>query len=75
MFLSELSPIFKELIQQPLAFTGGFCSGILRLNFNEEPLASWLSQQEWATNQHISGGGSRTSSTKGSEGPQSISIE
>ncbi|MGK7937813.1 MAG: hypothetical protein AB4206_18775 [Xenococcaceae cyanobacterium] len=68
MFLSELSPIFKELLQQPLAFTGGFCSGILRLNFNEEPLASWLSKQGWANNQDIS-------TTKGSEGPQSISIE
>ena len=45
MFISELSPIFKELLQQPLAFTGGFFSGVLRLNFQEEPLASWLSKQ------------------------------
>ena len=69
MFLSELSPIFKEFIQQPLAFTGGFFSGMLRLNFNEEPLASWLSKQGFEPyNQNIT-------STNNSEGPQSISIE
>ena len=69
MFLSELSPIFKELIQQPLAFTGGFFSGMLRLKSHEEPLASWLSKQGFDPyNPDIS-------STKNSEGPQSISIE
>ena len=69
MFLSELSPIFKELMQQPLAFTGGFFAGILRLNTDEEPLASWLSKQGFDPyNQNIT-------STNNSEGPQSISIE
>lgn len=69
MFLSELSPIFKELIQQPLAFTGGFFSGVLRLNSHEEPLASWLSKQGFDPyNQNFS-------TTQNSEGPQSISIE
>ncbi len=69
MFLSELSPIFKELIQQPLAFTGGFFSGVLRLNFKEEPLASWLSKEGFDPhNPNISNG-------MKSKGPQSISIE
>ena len=69
MFLSELSPIFKELIQQPLAFTGGFFSGILRLKSNEEPLASWLAKQGFDPyNPNIS-------PTQNNEGPQSISIE
>ena len=69
MFLSELSPIFKELIQQPLAFTGGFFSGVLRLNFREEPLASWLSQQGFSpTDPDIS-------PNFNNKGPQSISIE
>ena len=69
MFLSELSPIFKELVQQPLAFAGGFFSGVLRLDFNEEPLASWLSKQGFDPNNQ------NLSLTKNSQGPQSISIE
>jgi len=32
MFLDELQPVVKELIQQPIAFFGGFASGLLRLN-------------------------------------------
>ena len=69
MFLSELSPIVKELMQQPLAFAGGFFSGILRLKSDEEPLASWLSKQGFDPNNP------HASLTKNSEGPQSISIE
>lgn len=69
MFLSELSPIFKEIIKQPLAFTGGFFSGMLRLNFNEDPLASWLAQQGFEPDQQ------NISTAKNSQGPQSISIE
>ena len=69
MFLSELSPIFKELIHQPLAFTGGFFSGLLRLKSDEEPLASWLSKQGFDPNNPNIG------LAKNSEGPQSISIE
>lgn len=45
MFFSELSPVFQELLKQPIAFSGGFCSGLLKLKLNEEPLASWLSKQ------------------------------
>jgi hypothetical protein len=45
MFISELLPIFKELTQQPIAFMGGFVSGVLRLNLAEEPLKSWLEKQ------------------------------
>lgn len=69
MFLSELSPIFKELIQQPLAFTGGFFSGMLRLNFQEEPLAGWLSKQGFDPNNQDG------SIISNSNKPQSISIE
>jgi hypothetical protein len=72
MFLDELTPIFKELSQQPSAFFGGFFSGLFRLNLADEPVNSWLNQQTGAT--------SSTSSTIGSEngkssGPQSISID
>ncbi len=73
MFLDELTPIFKELSQQPSAFFGGLFSGMFRLNLADEPVNSWLNQQTGATS-------STTSSTIGSEngkssGPQSISID
>jgi hypothetical protein len=45
MFFSELTPILKELTQQPITFTGGLVSGILRLSPDQDPLKSWLSQQ------------------------------
>lgn len=69
MFISELFPIFKELWQQPLAFTGGFFSGMLRLSFQEEPLASWLSKQGFdPSNPDIS-------IANNSNKPQSIEID
>jgi hypothetical protein len=72
MFLDELSPIFKELTQQPVAFLGGFFSGVFRLNLSDDPVKSWLDKQTGTT--------SYTAGTPGSEngktsGPQSISIE
>ena len=45
MFLTELTPVFQKLIQQPIAFAGGFASGILQLKLNEEPLSKWLENQ------------------------------
>ena len=72
MFLDELTPIVKELTQQPVAFLGGFFSGVFRLNLADDPVKSWLEQQTGST--------PYTSATSGSEngktsGPQSISIE
>jgi hypothetical protein len=72
MFLDELSPILKELTQQPVVFLGGFFSGVFRLNLADDPVKSWLDQQTGST--------TYTSATSGSEngktnGPQSISIE
>ncbi|MGF1480658.1 MAG: hypothetical protein ACFB4I_14420 [Cyanophyceae cyanobacterium] len=70
MFLEELSPVIQELTKQPAAFLGGFFSGVLRLNLNEDPLKSWLERQGvspyTATQPHPNGHSSR---------PQSISIE
>lgn len=63
MFLSELTPIWKELTQQPITFAGGLVSGILRLNPNQDPLKSWLEQEK---------GSARTQSNNA---PQSIDIE
>ncbi|MBE9198346.1 MULTISPECIES: hypothetical protein [unclassified Nodularia (in: cyanobacteria)] len=45
MFLDELSPIFKQLTKHPVSFTGGFFSGVLRLNLKDDPVKSWLDKQ------------------------------
>ncbi len=42
MFLDELRPLAKELLANPIAFAGGFASGVLRLNLNDEPVKGWL---------------------------------
>ena len=67
MFFSELTPIWKELTAQPITFTGGLVSGFLRLNPNQDPLKSWLSQQGATSSDAPSG--------QGSNAPQSINIE
>jgi hypothetical protein len=71
MFLTELQPAFTELTQQPIAFLGGFVSGILRLNLADDPLKSWLEKQGVTTTSYTS---TNTSSSNGSA-PQSISID
>jgi hypothetical protein len=71
MFLDELSPIFKEMTQQPVAFLGGLVSGLLRLNLSDDPVKSWLDQQ---TGSPAYSSGSTNHSGNGS-GPQSISID
>ncbi|NBD33467.1 MAG: hypothetical protein GVY17_11000 [Cyanobacteria bacterium] len=69
MFFSELTPILKELTQQPITFTGGLVSGILRLNPNQDPLKSWLSQQG------ATASNSGTYQSQGEHPPQTIDIE
>ncbi len=49
MFLDELTPIAQELLKNPVAFAGGFVSGVLRLNLNDDPVKSWLSKQSGST--------------------------
>lgn len=70
MFIDELTPIFKELAKQPVAFASGFFTGLFRLKLTEDPLQSWLEQQGVyrysAPGENNPGNGS---------GPQSISIE
>jgi hypothetical protein len=65
MFLSELSPVLRELIQQPIAFTSGFVSGIFKLQLDEEPLSGWLTKQ----------GYQNVNSNSASNRPQSIDID
>ncbi|MCU0545140.1 MAG: hypothetical protein MUE44_23700 [Oscillatoriaceae cyanobacterium Prado104] len=71
MFLDELIPVVKELIQQPIAFTGGFFSGLLRLNLNEDPIRSWIDDQAGSTYTPPA----TENSNGNSSGPQSISID
>lgn len=72
MFLDELTPIVKELTQQPAAFLGGFFSGVFRLNLADDPVKSWLDEQAGSTSYTTA-----TSSTVNGKtnGPQSISID
>lgn len=69
MFLDELQPVARELVQQPVAFLGGFVSGVLRLKMSEDPLKGWLDKQGITTASPAD-----ISSGNGS-GPQSISID
>ena len=72
MFFDEFSPVFRELMGHPVAFLGGFVSGLLRLNLGEDPVKSWLDNQTGSTS---SANVSSNSSNGKSSGPQSISIE
>lgn len=72
MFMNELTPVVRELAGYPIAFFGGFVSGLLRLNLSDDPVKSWLDQQTKTTT-------TPTTSTVGSNGkgngPQQISID
>lgn len=72
MFLQELSPIFQELVQKPVAFMGGFASGVFRLNLSQDPVKTWL-DREMGGPSTPSGNGS--SDNNNGSGPQSISID
>ncbi|MGI0489300.1 hypothetical protein ACN4EK_28130 [Pantanalinema rosaneae CENA516] len=71
MFLDELTPLVKELAQQPIAFMGGLFSGLLRLNLADDPVKSWLDRQSgtsvYSTDSEVNNGKS--------QGPQSITID
>lgn len=71
MFLDEASPILKELIQQPLAFVSGFCSGVFRLNLSDDPVKSWLDRQAGASTYTAENSSDNGTTSR----PQSISIE
>lgn len=71
MFIQELIPIIKEVTQQPVAFMGGFVSGVLRLNLTEDPVKTWLEKQGGYTPSEVSSATDHTTSG----GPQSISID
>ncbi len=45
MFVDELTPFVRELARQPVAFCGGFFSGLFRLDLAEDPVKTWLNKQ------------------------------
>ena len=72
MFVDELTPFVRELARQPVAFCGGFFSGLFRLDLAEDPVKSWLAKQGAApaVGENVSGANSANP-----KGPQSIDIE
>jgi hypothetical protein len=70
MFMDELMPIVREVFQHPIAFMGGLCSGLFRLNLSDDPVKSWLDNQAGKLPHSAS-----NSSHNGKTGPQQISIE
>jgi hypothetical protein len=72
VFLDELSPFLRELVGHPIAFLGGFASGLLHLNLSEDPVRSWLDQQTGTTPVPPA---SNSNQNGKSSGPQSISID
>lgn len=71
MFLDELSPIWQELSQQPVALLSGFLSGVFRLNLSDDPVKSWLDQQSGSTTYASPAGFNNGNSGA----PKSISID
>jgi len=69
MFVDELTPFIKELARQPVAFCGGFFSGLFRLDLTEDPVKSWLNKQG------ASPTAESTLDTPNSKGPKSIDID
>lgn len=69
MFLDELTPIVQEILGQPVAFFGGFASGLLKLNPGEDPLKSWLE------NQGADVSSQNNDDDNSGKGPQTISID
>ena len=73
MFLTVLSPIFEEFVHKPVAFMGGFVSGLLHLDLSDQPVSTWLEQQ---TGIAPSSSNSGQSGKNGKDsGPQSITID
>lgn len=60
----------QELLGQPVAFFGGFASGMLKLNLGDDPVKSWLENQGASVTEQ----GSDNDDSSG-KGPQTISID
>lgn len=68
MFLTELSPLMREFLGQPIAFAGGIVTGVLRLSPETEPVKSWLAKQGISM-------ATPDAERQPTSGPQSITID
>jgi hypothetical protein len=73
MFVDELTPVVRELTRQPVAFFGGFFSGLFQLDLSEDPVKSWLNKQ--GANPVSNSASNSAGSTSNPKGPQSIDID
>lgn len=70
--MDELKPILQELTREPIAFFGGFVSGLLKLNLNDDPVKTWIEKQGGTT---PSSSSDCNNNNGNSGGPQSIQID
>ncbi|CAD5967274.1 hypothetical protein PCC9214_03574 [Planktothrix tepida] len=70
--MDELKPILQELTREPIAFFGGFFSGLLKLNLNDDPVKTWLEKQGGTS---VSSPSDSKNNNGNSGGPQSITID
>jgi hypothetical protein len=73
MFVNEITPLVREFIHQPVAFLGGFFTGALRLNLNDDPVRSWLDKQMGSPGTNPAGASDDQNGKN--QGPKTISIE
>ena len=71
MFVDELTPFVRELARQPVAFCGGFFSGLFRLDLSEDPVKTWLNKQGATP----TSGSVATPQSPSAKGPKSIDID
>ena len=69
MFVDELTPFVREMARQPVAFCGGFLSGLFRLDLAEDPVKTWLNKQGATPDSPV------TPVPPSSKGPKSIDID
>jgi hypothetical protein len=74
MFFDEVQPILKEFSKEPIAFLGGFFSGVFHLNLTDDPVKSWLDELADSSNSTASSGSDSYHNGNGNR-PQSITIE
>ncbi|HAN73455.1 MAG TPA: hypothetical protein DCQ63_03550 [Planktothrix sp. UBA8402] len=70
--MDELKPILQELTREPIAFFGGFVSGLLKLSLNDDPIKTWIEKQGGTT---VSSASGCKNNNGNSSGPQSIQID
>ncbi|MGD1901034.1 MAG: hypothetical protein ACFB9N_02205 [Geitlerinemataceae cyanobacterium] len=69
MFFEEVQPFVREFFAEPIAFLGGFASGVLKVDLAQDPVKSWLDKEAGAT------GSDDDNTPPPPSGPQTISID